>query len=232
MTLLKRSLFMISIPTVILFLLMMFISANRLKFYATQQTQDELLSSSDAASEYVMGAMQKPRNLLEALSDIFSNGTYKNYDDNLKVFINFTNSSLESNGFYGILNETYYDGTLWEPDADWDPHTRPWYLGAKADPENIVFTDVYVDDMTGTSVVSISKEVFDGNHKSLGVVSVDFPLASMQQALKDKSKYDDERMFILTNDGYFATHEKYTAEDNISTIENGAYNRSLCGGGH
>ena len=96
---------------------------------------------------------------------------YKNYDDNLSVFINFTNSSLESNGFYGILNETYYDGTLWEPEEGWDPHTRPWYLGAKADPKNIVFTDVYVDDMTGTSVVSISKEVFDKDGKSLGVVA-------------------------------------------------------------
>lgn len=223
MTLLKRSLITITIPTVVLFLLMMFVSAKRLKFYAAQQTQDALISSSEAASEYVMGAMQKPRNLLEALTDMFADGAKESFDENLRIFINFTKSYVDSTGFYGLIEENYYDGTLWEPDADWDPHTRPWYLGALADPENFVFSDVYVDDMTGASVVSISKEVFDENGKSLGVVSVDFPLAKIQNSLKEKCQYEDERMFILTEDGYFATHEKYTAEDNISTVEKGAY---------
>ncbi len=142
MTLLKRSLITIAIPTVVLFLLMMFISANRLKYYATRQTQDALISASDAASEYVMGAMQKPRNLLEALTDMFADGAKDNFDENLRIFINFTKSYVDSTGFYGLINETYYDGTLWEPDADWDPHTRPWYLGAKEDPQNFVSTDV------------------------------------------------------------------------------------------
>ncbi len=223
MTLLKRSLFMISIPTVVLFLLMMFISANRLKFYASQQTQDDLISASDAASEYVMGAMQKPRNLLEALTDTFASGAYENEEDNLKIFINFTKSYVDSTGFYGVINEHYYDGSLWEPDAGWDPHTRPWYLGALADPDNFVFSDVYTDSETNTSVVSISKEVFDESRKSLGVVSLDFPLSKIQKSLNEKKQYEDERMFILTDTGYFATHEKYTAEDNIRTIEKGAY---------
>ena len=223
MTLLKRSLFMISIPTVILFLLMMFISANRLKFYATRQTQDELISSSEAASEYVMSAMQKPRNLLEALTDMFATGTYEEEDDNLKIFINFTKSYEDSTGFYGVIEDHYYDGSLWVPDEGWDPHTRPWYLGALADPTNFVFSDVYVDSETNTSVVSISKEVFEEDGKSLGVVSVDFPLAKIQQSLKEKCQYEDERMFILTETGFFAIHEKYSAEDNIRTIENGAY---------
>ena len=223
MTLLKRSLFTFTVPTVVLFLLMMFISANRLKFYASRQTQHELISSSDAASEYVMGAMQKPRNLLEALTDMFADGAKESYEENLRIFINFTKSYVDSTGFYGLINEVYYDGTLWEPDEGWDPHTRPWYLGALEDPENFVFTDVYVDDMTGASVVSISKKVFDENKKSLGVVSVDFPLAIIQASLKEKCQYEDETMFILTEKGNFATHEKYTADDNIATIENGAY---------
>ena len=170
-----------------------------------------------------MGAMQKPRNLLEALTDMFTDGAKATFDENLAIFLNFTKSYVDSTGFYGLINETYYDGTLWEPDADWDPHTRPWYLGAKADPQNFVFTDVYVDDMTGASVVSISKEVFDENGKSLGVVSVDFPLAKIQASLKEKCQYEDERMFILTETGNFAIHEKYTADDNISIIENGTY---------
>ena len=223
MTLLKRSLFMISIPTVVLFLLMMFISANRLKFYATRQTQDELISASDAASEFVMSAMQKPRNLLEGITDMFTDGAKDTYEDNLQIFLNFTKSYVDSTGFYGLINEVYYDGTLWEPDEGWNPHTRPWYLGAIADPQNFVYTDVYVDDMTGDSVVSISKMVFDESGKSLGVVSVDFPLTKLKQSLKEKCKYEDERMFILTDNGCFATHEKYSAEDNIRTIENGAY---------
>ena len=223
MTLLKRSLVLIFVPTLILFLLMMLLAANRLKLYATQQTHDCLIASSTASSEYVMGAMQKPRNLLEALADTFLGGAFPEIEDNLNLFINFTKSYPDSTGFYGVINDYYYDGTLWEPDEGWDPHTRPWYTGAIQNPENYVYSDVYIDDMTNSSVVSISKEVFDENHRALGVVSVDFPLSSIKEAVREKIKYGDEKMFILTDQGFFATHEKYTADDNISTIENGAY---------
>ncbi|WP_407428270.1 methyl-accepting chemotaxis protein [Treponema sp.] len=223
MTLLKRSLIMIAGPTLVLFLLMMLVTANRLKVYATEQTRESLISSSEACSEYVMGAMQRPRNLLEALTDMFLDGPNPDTDTNLSVFINFTKSYPDSTGFYGVIDEHYYDGTLWEPDSDWDPHTRPWYTGAVKDPQNFVYSDVYIDDMTGSAVVSISKQVFDEQKTSLGVVSVDFPLASIKNALKEKCRFADERMFILTEDGHFATHEQYSAEDSISSVENGAY---------
>ena len=223
MTLLKRSLAMIAIPTTVIFLVMMLITANRLRFYASQQTQDELISSSEASSEFVAGALTKPRNMLEALNGLFLDGVKDDYQQNLKILINFTESNPDTNGFYGLLNETYYDGTLWEPDADWDPHTRPWYLGALKDPDNYVFTDVYIDDMTSCAVVSISKQVFDKNKTPLGVLSVDFPMASIKASLEERKKHSDEKMFILTDQGFFATHEKYSAEDNISSIENGAY---------
>ena len=75
MPLLKRSLIMISVPTAILFLLMMFISADKLRDYVSGQ-------------------------------------------DNLNIFLNFTKSYPDSTGFYGLIDEVYYDGTLWEPDAD------------------------------------------------------------------------------------------------------------------
>ena len=223
MSLFKRALLMISVPTVVLFCIMTFATSQRLKFYATQQMRDGLASASDAASEYVMGVLQKPRDLLEALADVFLNGMFDNEAENLNVFTNLTMSYKDSTGFYGFLNGVYYDGTGWIPDADWNPVLRPWYTAAEADPENFVYSDVYIDDQTGSSVVSISKQVFDHHHESLGVISIDFPLDSIRKILKEKCKYDDERMFILTDKGYFATHEKYTAEDNISTVENGAY---------
>lgn len=118
MTLLKRSLIMISVPTAILFLLMMFISADKLRDYASGQTHGQLISASEASSEYVMSAMQKPRNLLEALNDMFLGGSYATRQDNLNIFLNFTKSYPDSTGFYGLIDEVYYDGTLWEPDAD------------------------------------------------------------------------------------------------------------------
>jgi len=202
---------------------MTFLTSQRLKLYATQQMRDSLVSASDAASEYVKGSLQKPRLLLEALADVFSDGMFDNEKENLNVFTNLTKSYTDSTGFYGFMQGVYYDGTGWEPEEGWNPETRPWYTGAVADPNNFVYSDVYIDDMTGGAVVSISKQVFDFAHKSLGVVSIDFPLNSIKTILEEKKQHPDERMFILTDKGYFATHEKYTAEENISTIENGAY---------
>ncbi len=225
MTLLRRSLLMIAIPTIVLFFIMTFITSQRLKVYATRQMRDSLVSASDAASEYVMGALKKPRILLEALADVFSNGMFDNEAENLNVFTNLTKSYTDSTGFYGYMKGVYYDGTGWVPDADWDPVKRPWYTGAVADPNNFVYSDVYVDDQTGGSVVSISKQVFDFVHRPLGVVSIDFPLDSIKKIIKEKCTSADERMFILTDKGFFATHEKYTADDNIATIEYGAYEK-------
>ncbi|MBR0030683.1 MAG: methyl-accepting chemotaxis protein [Treponema sp.] len=234
MTLLKRSLFMISVPTVIIFFLMMSVASYKLKSYALLQQYEYMKASNESASEYVMGRMLKPANLLEALTDMFLNGSFDAQKDNLNVFTNLTASYLESNGFYGVIDGVYYDGTGWEPDADWNPITRPWYTGAIADPDNFVYSDVYIDDMTKSSIVSISKQVFDKNHKSLGVVSVDYPLDSIKNALEAKKRFADEKMFVLTDKGFFAVHDKYTADDNITSIENGAYkalsNKFLSGG--
>ena len=220
---LKRSLCLISIPTVILFLIIMIVSSNALKHYATEQREVNLLRASDASCEYVMGVMQKPRILLEALMDIFSNGTFANYNENLDVFTNLAKSYEDSTGFYGLLDGVYYDGAGWVPDKDWNPLTRPWYTGAVAEPNSFVYSDVYIDDLTGGSIVSISKQVFNSQNTARGVVSVDFPLSNITTALKNKCQYSDERMFILTENGKFAVHQTYTADDDIFTVENGVY---------
>ncbi len=223
MTLLKRSLIMISIPTIVFFLIMMFVASNRLKFYASEKMKENLKASNESASEHLMGKIQKPSVLLEALTDMFLNGSFETEHDNLNVFTNLTKSYVDSTGFYGVIDGVYYDGTGWVPDSDWNPVTRPWYTGAIADPENFVYSDLYVDAETKSTIVSISKQVFDKDHNSLGVVSVDFPLDSIKKVMESQRNFDDEVMFIITSKGNFASHEKYTAEDNIATVESGVY---------
>ena len=223
MTLLRRSLLMILVPTVILFLLMMYVTSGRLRYYASCQMEETLLASSESALEYVMRVVQKPRLLLEALTDVFLNGSFASEKDNLNVFTNLTKSYAGSTGFYGVLDGSYYDGAGWVPPADWDPCSRPWDRGAVADPEHFVYSDVYIDDQTGGAVVSISKVVFDEKHRQLGVVSADFPLETIRAALKKNCRYEDERMFILTDTGFFAVHDRYTASDSIREVAGGAY---------
>ncbi len=223
MTLLRRSLLMILVPTVILFLLMMVVTSNRLKYYASRQMEETLLASSESALEYVMRVVQKPRLLLEALTDVFLNGSFASEKDNLNVFTNLTKSYADSTGFYGVLDGSYYDGAGWVPPADWDPCSRPWYTGAEADPEHFVYSDVYIDDQTGGAVVSISKVVFDESPRQRGVVSADFTLETTRAAPEATCRYEDERMFILTDTGFFAVHDRYTAADSIREVADGAY---------
>ena len=223
MTLLKRSLVMISIPTSILFLVMLCISSSRLKFYSTNQMEDNLISASDAASEYVMNVMRKPRVLLEALNDVFLQGAFASEEENLNLFENLTESYVDSTGFYGVIDGVYYDGTGWVPDEGWNPLTRPWYTGAVAEPDNFVYSDVYIDDQTKSSIVSISKRVFNTFHEPLGVVSVDCKLDSIKDVFSRIKRNNDEDMFILSEKGAFAVHEKYTADDNIGSVNGGEY---------
>ena len=86
-----------------------------------------------------------------------------------------------ANGLYGYINGEYLDGTSWTPDDDYVPTERPWYIEARANIGRVAVVDPYVDALTGTVMLTLSKTLCDAK----SVVAVDFSLDRLQAIVED-----------------------------------------------
>ncbi|MBP3366089.1 MAG: methyl-accepting chemotaxis protein [Treponema sp.] len=222
MVLLKRSMILILIPVAVIFVPTVFVAKHLSNVQTMRHTQELFDNKIQNYSGQIAQELNSIRNVLQALGAVFYRGKFGSSKDTLEVFENFTTLYPDSTGFYGELDGIYYDGTGWVPDRDWIPSSRPWYTAAEKNPGHVVFSDVYVDDMTGATVVSISMSVIDSTGKKLGVIALDYPLDTVAEAV-ERLRGKNERIFILTEDGHFAVSSSYSGDEKISEVEGGKY---------
>ncbi|MCS4465461.1 cache domain-containing protein [Clostridium botulinum] len=62
----------------------------------------------------------------------------------------------------------------WDSPTDWIIKEKPWYKEAlKLKPGEVLYTEPYVDSVTGKMVISVIQVVYDEKGTSLGVVAID-----------------------------------------------------------
>ena len=109
----------------------------------------------------------------------------------------------DSNGIYGYINGEYLDGLGWVPDEDYDPTERPWYLEAMAGNGEVVIADPYLDELTGSVMLSFAKTLCDG----VSVMSMDVSMEGFQDILeKYVSEGDSNYEFIVNSNGMILAH--------------------------
>ncbi|WP_019001336.1 sensor domain-containing diguanylate cyclase [Succinimonas amylolytica] len=91
--------------------------------------------------------------------------------DNIKSSID-----SDSTGLYGLVNDTFVDGSGWVPDADYDPRNRPWYQETMENGTPITFVKPYVDMQTGNYMMTITGLLGDGK----SVIAIDVGLREVQ----------------------------------------------------
>ena len=68
----------------------------------------------------------------------------------------------DTTGVYGYVNGKYVD-SLWTPDDDYDPKSRPWYIDAVASGGEVTYVSPYLDMQTGEATVTVAKMLPDGS---------------------------------------------------------------------
>lgn len=212
----------ILVPVAIVFVPMIFITKHLSNVQTMRHTQELFDNKIQNYSGQIEQELNSIRNVLQALGAVFYRGSFEDGSATLEVFENFTALYPDSTGFYGELGGIYYDGTGWIPEEGWTPSSRPWYTAAEKSPGRVMFSDVYVDDMTGATVVSISMVVTDSMGKKQGVIALDYPLNTVAQAVKNM-RGENERIFILTESGNFAVSSLYSGDETIGEVEGGKY---------
>lgn len=107
------------------------------------------------------------------------------YSDAVEALKEIDKRESSVNSIYIALDDgEFIDSTGWEPAADFVVQQRPWYVNAAAS-NDVVFSDVYKDAMTGKMVTTVSMAVKDANGKLIGVVGADILLDELTKLVKE-----------------------------------------------
>lgn len=190
-------------------------------------------SSSSSASSAIAAAGNQPDGspdpyeILPAVNRLEWNELFTPY------FANLANGIAEIQYAYiGTPNKEMYIGPLGDYDfRTFDPTTRPWYQDAKAKPHDYIWTQPYIDAITGKPVMTLAKAIV-GNEPDkplLGVIGLDFSLDTLAAIVNSVEFGHSGYAFLLDSEGNLITHPKWndllgkklTGYDFLDTVYNG-----------
>ncbi|MCY6959889.1 methyl-accepting chemotaxis protein [Clostridium brassicae] len=111
----------------------------------------------------------------------------------------------------------------WDSPANWIINEKDWYKEAlKLKPEEVLYTEPYVDSVTGKMVISIIKVIYDKKGTSLGVVGVDILLDELPNIMGKYKIGETGFVFLVSKKGELVYHpsKEMVLKNNI-TKENG-----------
>ena len=91
--------------------------------------------------------------------------------------------------------------------SDFDPSTRPWYENAVATPNEVIFTEPYIDQATNDYVLTVAKAIMDPETKQLlGVIANDLSLDSLENIINETIVGYDGYSFLFDHQGVALVH--------------------------
>lgn len=98
--------------------------------------------------------------------------------------------------------------------SDYNSNTRDWYIDAKANPEQVLVTDPYVDAITGNLIVGVSKAMKNG----AGVVTLDLDLAFLEDIISTITVGETGYTFVFDDNGNVLYHPKYAQSESMVDV--------------
>ena len=96
--------------------------------------------------------------------------------------------------------------------SDYDPTTREWYTVAVAHPNEVQWSNPYIDEATGEFVITASK-VVQSNGKLLGVVGLDIQLAALTDKISSSDIGYNGYPIVLDKEGTAIAHPTLLGEN-------------------
>jgi len=128
----------------------------------------------------ILGAVsQTIRKMLMRGEDV---GDLGGYIDDITLYMRNSehrmSGEIELFGYFETLpgGPVFLNSANWAPDGAYEPKEQPWYNAAVASQGEIMETSPYVCLMTNTIVVSYTRNIIDGEGRSLGVISMNVPV--------------------------------------------------------
>lgn len=110
-----------------------------------------------------------------------------------------------SDMYFGSSTGKMIDGSGWNPPADFDPRTRPWYKLAQSG-NKLVFSNPYLDSVTKQMALSIAIPVRDANGRLQGVIAEDILLQTLLDDTKNINLHGSGYACLIDSTGTILAH--------------------------
>jgi len=107
--------------------------------------------------------------------------------------------------YTGYENGNTYTATGWDT-TEYDPRTRPWYDLAKNNPDQLNWTNPYIDFNTGDLVITAAKAIKDDSGSFIGVTGADVRLTDLQNLIGKYSIGKTGYVFASDSEGIVLNH--------------------------
>ncbi|GAB6933931.1 methyl-accepting chemotaxis protein [Calditerricola satsumensis] len=110
--------------------------------------------------------------------------------------------------YFGTPDGAMYLGPV--PNTDmrtYNPTTRPWYQAAVKQPDKVVWTDPYIDAITGKPIVTVAKAIVH-NGKVIGVAGLDISLEQLTTLVSQIKVGQTGYAYLTDRNGVVLAHPK------------------------
>lgn len=122
------------------------------------------------------------------------------------LFKNYTESNSQILSIYvGFKDKSMLAEPTWEVPADYDVTQREWYIKASESPEDVIWTEPYIDADNNVPVITAAKAIVE-NGKVKGVLAVDLSLESSLNNVKEYNVGYKGYAFLVSNEGVALYH--------------------------
>jgi len=110
--------------------------------------------------------------------------------------------------YYGTPDGAYYIAPLTNDDyRNYDPTTRPWYQAAIKQPDQVVWTDPYLDAFTRKPIVTVAKAIVH-NGKVIGVAGLDISIEKLINLVGQIKIGQTGYVYLTDKNGVMLAHPK------------------------
>lgn len=187
---------------------------NYKKAYESLKTEIELSTAQtinfvDSSVDNFLGGIEKQAMIIamnSLLVDIYNNPQDEVLGDVVLSELGEMNY-VEKNilaAYFGMADKR----TIMYPEADlsnFDPTSREWYKAAVQNNGQVVWSDPYIDIVTGKTVLTASIAVNE-NGKNIGVVGLDISIQDLSQTMSDAKIGEEGYIFVLDPNGIALVH--------------------------
>ncbi|MCE5285907.1 MAG: methyl-accepting chemotaxis protein [Pelosinus sp.] len=141
-------------------------------------------------------------------------------DIQMSQLTGYKNADKDISDLYlGTPDGKIIDGSGWNPPADFDPRTRPWYkAGIQAD--KLTFSDPFLDGTTNEYVISAVMPLKTPSGNLRGVLSEDILLKTLVAQIKDINMHGIGYAALLDKNGLVLAHpDKEVLSKNALEVE-------------
>lgn len=169
--------------------------------------EEELSAEVDTLSGDINGWILGKSQIVESLSALLKEGVTPEITPEYLNPLLYTKSTegAVSDIYVGTVDGEMIDGSLWVPDADYDPRTRPWYQAAETTDE-IIYTEAYLDKVTEKWAISVAQAIRSEEKEFYGVLAIDILLDTITQKVTERKIGETGYAFMTDAKGLIIAH--------------------------